>query len=145
MPDLVLDTNVVLDWLVFRDPAATWLGDALDGGPVRWVRTPGMRDELLYVLQRLPLARWGATVERVAATCDAVAVAVDGAPPLPPGHGLRCGDPDDQPFIDLAVLRGAAALLTRDKAVLRLARPALRHGVTIATPQAWLRTLARDA
>ena len=38
-----------------------------------------------------------------------------------PACAVRCGDPDDQPFIDLALLH-RALLLSKDKAVLRLRR-----------------------
>jgi predicted nucleic acid-binding protein len=51
--------------------------------------------------------------------------------------GLRCSDPDDQVFIDLAAEAGARWLLTHDRALLRLARRARALGVQIAQPQSW--------
>ena len=50
---------------------------------------------------------------------------------------LRCADPDDQPFIDLALAAGANWLLTRDKALLALARPSLARGLVVTTPRRW--------
>ncbi len=53
---------------------------------------------------------------------------------------MRCRDPDDQPFIDLAVQHGAQ-LISRDLAVLKLARRARTRGAEILTPQQWLRQM----
>ena len=47
---IVLDTNVVLDLLVFDDPATPALQQALDDGALRWIATPVMREELARVL-----------------------------------------------------------------------------------------------
>ena len=41
---------------------------------------------------------------------------------------MRCTDEDDQKFIDLALAARAVALLSADRAVLRLARRASRSG-----------------
>jgi uncharacterized protein len=138
-PFLVLDTNVVLDWLVFRDPGCDALNAALVGGEVRWVGTPAMRDEVERVLARGSLDAW--SLDRHALVFDALAAwdrcahVVLPPPPLP--HAPRCTDPDDQPFIDLALHLGASALLTRDRAVLRCARAARTLGLAILTPAAW--------
>ena len=59
-----------------------------------------------------------------------------------PDCRLPCSDPDDQCFIDLAVAHAADALLSRDKALLRLARHARRRfGVQVLTPEAFLLSL----
>lgn len=50
--------------------------------------------------------------------------------PPAPACAIRCGDPDDQPFIDLAVAR-RAVLVSKDKAVLRLRRQMAAIGVTV--------------
>lgn len=50
----------------------------------------------------------------------------------------RCADPDDQKFLRLAHASGARWLLSRDKAVLALARRAERAGLfRILPPSAW--------
>lgn len=137
--DLVIDTNVVLDWLAFRHPIGAPLEEALRSGRCRWLCTRAMRDELVDVVARDSLARWAIDRGAVMAVFDALAADVGTLPPLGAAERLRCSDPDDQPFIDLAIARRVHALLTRDRALLRLASRARAFGVLIATPEVWLR------
>ena len=137
--DLVIDTNVVLDWLAFCHPVGAPLGDALTSGRCRWLCTRAMRDECARVIARESLRRWAIDAAAVLAVFDALGVDVGPLPLLGPAERLRCSDPDDQPFVDLAIAWRAHALLTRDRAVLRLASRARGFGVLIATPEAWLR------
>lgn len=53
---------------------------------------------------------------------------------LPPTFP-RCRDPDDQPFLALAYHAAADALITKDKALLKLRKKARKFGVTILTPK----------
>jgi predicted nucleic acid-binding protein len=133
-PLLVLDTNVVLDWLVFRDAAAAPLAAALERGQVRWIATDAMRDELTAVLARGGFERWQPDPAAVLACWQQLAMPADPAPPAP---GWSCGDPDDQKFLDLAVHARAAALLTRDRALLEFTRRAASIGLWIGPPAAW--------
>ncbi len=116
---IVLDTNIVLDLLVFDDPATPPLKDALAARRLQWIATPVMREELARVLayphivERLNHYQLSATA--VLATFDRDVRLVDIAPRAP----MVCKDPDDQKFIDLAVAH-RAPLLSKDKAVLRL-------------------------
>ena len=56
---IVLDTNVVLDWLYFRDPRCVLLNDAIAAHRVQWIATATMRDEIEHVLARGSLStRW---------------------------------------------------------------------------------------
>ena len=135
-PLLVLDTNVVLDWLVFRDAGCVALNEALTGGRARWVATQPMRDELERVLTRGSLDAWNPDIVALWAQWDRWASIVP-CPPQPPQGLPRCTDPDDQKFIDLGVHLRASALLSRDRAVLRCARGARAFGLTIQTPAAW--------
>ena len=133
-PRVVLDTNVALDWLVFRDAGTQALGLALDRGELCWLATLAMRAELAHMLAHASLARWAPDSERALASFDDLAVLT--ATPETPGP-LRCRDPDDQMFIDLAVSASARWLLTRDKALLRLARRAAAFGLIVAPPLRW--------
>jgi len=138
---LVVDTNVVLDWLVFRDPSSLPLAAAIGDRRHRWIATAAMRQELEHVLTRGNLERWQPDVASILATWDKLSVAVE-APVSPPVNPLRCTDPDDQKFLDLALQTGADALLSRDRAVLKLAGRARPLGLRILTPATWAQTLA---
>lgn len=114
---LVLDTNIVLDLLVFDDPAAVPLRAALARGEWRWLATAPMRDEFARVLTYpkivARLAVCGLAAPAVLSAFDAQTQPV----PVPPKAPVTCKDADDQKFIDLAV-HHRATLLSKDAAVL---------------------------
>ena len=136
-PSIVLDTNVVLDWLYFGDGRCTALADAVTEGRVRWIASAAMRHEIERVLDRGSLGtRWPhgpASVrdgwERWATTIEPTST--------PASSTLRCTDTDDQKFIDLA-LHQARWLISRDRAVLKLGKRAAALGVTFTTPERWM-------
>lgn len=138
---VVLDTNVVLDWLWFADARLAALSAAVEDGRLAWIATPDMREELRRVLLRPALAPRGRTPGEVLQGFDRwaqpAAADSEGAAATAP-WALRCSDPDDQKFIDLALQRRAGWLFTRDRAVLRMARQARRLGCTFAPPEAWV-------
>ena len=135
-PAVVLDTNVVLDWLVFGNPGVQPVVRAIQDGRLHWVATSAMRGELDEVLRRgLPRDR-GTASEIIEFHWKAWAHIVADPPPTGIAAPLRCTDPDDQKFIDLG-LHGADWLFSRDRAVLRLARRAVPRGLRIVTPEAW--------
>jgi predicted nucleic acid-binding protein len=143
----VLDTNAWLDWLVFDDPSVGALRAARETGELDIVGSPRGRAELADVLSRPSTrahaerasARRGSPAPLPAAALllaryDALVRAADD----PPACGLLCRDTDDQPFLDLAVACGARWLLTKDRALLALARSAQRRfGLAIVCPDAF--------
>ncbi len=135
-PLLVLDTNVVLDWLLFADPRAAPIAVAIASGGARWIASPAMRAELDRVLKRGVASRPGHDTDAVMTTFDRWAVRAEQVPGPTP-HSLRCADRDDQMFVDLALHSRASALISRDRAVLRLARAAAPHGLRIVVPERW--------
>jgi len=133
---LVLDTNAVLDWLVFGDGAALAVGEAIARGELRWLVTPRMLAELNAVLAR-PLARRWERARELALTLDVSSRATICAEP-PTAKRLICRDAADQVFIDLAHAHRPALLLTRDRLLLSLRRRAADDGVRIETVAGWL-------
>jgi len=135
-PWLVADTQVSLDWLVFRDAAARPLLDAVVDGRLRWLATPAMRAELQRMLRHPSLAHWGHDPERALTFFDQQIILL--ADPLStPAPRLTCSDPDDQVFLDAALAHRAAWLATRDRALLKLRRKALARGLGIVQPREW--------
>jgi putative PIN family toxin of toxin-antitoxin system len=118
---IVLDTNIVLDLLVFRDDATLPLRDALQTRQLQWVATVPMRDELERVLAYPQIAKrlafYGLSPEQVLQARDAQVQTVD----VPPKASVTCKDPDDQKFIDLAVAH-RCTVLSKDHAVLCMAK-----------------------
>lgn len=133
-PAIVIDTQVVMDWLVFRDARVRALTTALTAGALRWLVEPAMRDEIRHVLGRGVAARYAPDLAFIEAQFDAHSSAVAAATPSP---RLVCRDPDDQKFIDLALAGGARWLVSRDKALLTLAKRARPRGLTILKPELW--------
>lgn len=134
---IVVDTQVVMDWLVFNDPRVQPLAAALTAARLRWLVAPAMRDEIRHVLGRGVAARYTPDLALIEAQFDAHATAVATIAPQPLAGRLVCRDPDDQKFIDLALAGQARWLVSRDKAVLALARRARLHGLQILTPERW--------
>lgn len=133
---LVIDTNVTLDLLLFDSQIAAPLLAAVVTGRVQWMTAAYCRDELARVLGypefRLDEAARAAICDRYAELtrwCDQprpVPSTESQARPLP-----RCKDPDDQPFLELAVATGAKLLVTRDRALLRLRKRVAALGLPL--------------
>jgi predicted nucleic acid-binding protein len=133
-PIVILDTNALLDWRVFKDPAALPLAQALDERRLRWLASPAMATEWGHVWPRSVFARW-LPDPALTTTVYAHAEMVD----EPPRGPLRCKDPDDQVFIDLALHAGATWLFTKDAALLKLAsRARQRTGLRVLSLQTWV-------
>ena len=117
---LVLDTNVVLDLVVFRDAGAEPLRAAVQVGQVTLLTSAECLAELRRVLaypefKRDPVGQ--------AAAYDWYATRVEQVEPAPLASVLpRCRDADDQKFLEIAWLTQADHLVTKDRALLELAR-----------------------
>jgi len=132
---LVVDTQVVMDWLVFNDARVAPLATAIETGRIRWIGRAAMLEELRHVLGRGVASAWQPDLPRIEAVFARNCQMIDGTPP--PAVRLTCRDPDDQQFIDLALAERATWLVSRDRAVLALRKRALTFGLKIGTPEAW--------
>jgi putative PIN family toxin of toxin-antitoxin system len=131
-PRVVIDTNVLLDFWVFDDAASRPLRSAVERGQVNALRSGDSVDEFTEVIMREKFelatdARFG-----ILRDWDRLAVPVERVFAAP----FACSDRDDQKFLDLAYTARADWLVTRDKALLKLARRARRDGLKILAPVA---------
>ncbi len=129
---MVVDTNVVLDLLLFGDPRTNALRGLLAQGRLGWIATQVMRDELERVLAYPHIAArmdyYRLDAAQVLADFDAQARRVEVAPRVV----YVCKDADDQKFIDLAAAH-RAILLSKDKAVICMRKRLLALGSQVAT------------
>jgi len=138
---LVLDTNVSLDLFVFRDPRWSGLLGMLADGTCEALMDAACRDEFARVLGyaqfgldsvgRVRALQAFDALHRIASPGECLAEPVEWLP--------QCRDGDDQKFMELACRVRADALLSKDKALLKLARRNRRAGLfEILSPRAWL-------
>lgn len=141
---LVLDTNVVLELLHWRDPRSEALGIALAAGRARCCTDAACLAELERVLAYPQFALDAAAQQALHADYRALATRIDAAWPEEALAALpRCRDRDDQKFMELALRCGADLLVTRDKELLRLARSRRRPApFAIVVPEGAIARLA---
>lgn len=132
---LVLDTNAVLDWLHFHDSGFAPIARVIEAGSAMPVTSADCLEELRRVLAypqfKLDAAAREAILEQYRARVQVIDVDSAVLPALP-----RCRDPDDQKFLELAWQSGADYLVSKDKALLKLARAVAKLGrFVILTPE----------
>jgi putative PIN family toxin of toxin-antitoxin system len=143
----VLDTNVALDLFHWQDPVAAPLLAAAGSGRVELLTDAACFAEFAHVVARpefgLGAAAAASTTEayRQLARLHGGESAAGKLPRLP-----RCRDPDDQKFLELARDAAADLLVTRDKALLALARRKYAlAGFRILQPAAAVALIAEPA
>jgi uncharacterized protein len=140
-PAFALDTNIVLDWLVFHAPWTERLQEAVSERRVAIVTHEPAIDELRRVLT-YPQCKLTEDVQRelltryqgLSRSAD-MPVEFSRENLLLPAGFPRCRDCDDQHFLALAYHANASGLVSKDKLLLKLRRKAARFGVTLLTPQ----------
>ena len=138
---LVLDTNVVIDWLVFDDPYMNPLRQAVNDAKIQVLTHPPAIKELERVLAypqlKLEETRQAEIFARYLSQ-TVIAPMPEGFAPkhlMMPGGFPRCRDRDDEPFLALAYHTRADALASRDNAVFGLKGRAEKFGLTILNVQ----------
>ena len=147
---LVLDTNVWLDWFLFNQepdsPIAQLQNCVMNGAQqgatensieYRVLMTQPMWDEWVDVLGRAQFAVAPEQQGRILAQTRALVTWLDLLTAPPSYAPIRCSDRDDQVFIDVALAYRVDWLISKDKHLLNLRSRALKQGVRVATPEAW--------
>jgi putative PIN family toxin of toxin-antitoxin system len=130
---LVLDTNVWLDWLVFDDPQVAAIKAAVASGRAEIFIDSNCEAELERALgydlgRRFTLDAAGRSA--CIAECRRVARRIESAPLEAERAQLpSCRDRDDQKFMEAALAARAEFLVTKDRALLRLARRTARFSI----------------
>lgn len=136
---IVLDTNVCLDLFVFRDPRWALLLAAIKNGEVEALTRDDCRKEWSIVLGYPHLKLDEAARAQVSTEFDALIRCL----PIPESDATPiklpvCKDKDDQKFLELSRDVQADVLITKDKALLKLARKTRKEGLfSIMTPEVW--------
>ncbi|GAA4029340.1 putative toxin-antitoxin system toxin component, PIN family [Actimicrobium antarcticum] len=136
---IVIDTNVCLDLFVFHDPRWHAMLAAMRDRSIEAVTRTDCRTEWLIVLGYPHLPLDPESRQTCTEQFDALIRCLPFATPA--GDVARlpvCKDRDDQKFLELARDAEAAVLITKDKALLKLAGKTRRNGLfLILTPEAW--------
>ena len=135
-PRLVLDTNVILDLLVFKDPSTEPIRLMLDAKIVDAVRSEASMLELVDVIQRPIFKLSQQEQEMILQAWEGVTrllenTAIESAP-------FICRDLDDQIFLDMAYSIRPAVLFSKDLRVFELRVSAKGHGVEITNQYDYL-------
>ena len=113
---LIIDTNVLLDLFVFADPRVHTLHETIHNKHAQLFYSSAMLEEFRDVLTRsqfaLKLADQNIILQRWQ-DLGTLALIERSAP-------LRCADPDDQIFIDLAFQVRPSVLYSKDLVLVRL-------------------------
>ena len=136
---VVLDTNVAVSALVFREGRLAWLREAWEAGRIVPIVSAETVAELVRVLAYPKLKLSEEETKNVLAHYMEHAEAVRAA-----GASVRvpeCRDPDDRKFLQLAYAAKADALVTGDEDLLTLAGksrvPILTPDALKAEPEKW--------
>jgi predicted nucleic acid-binding protein len=110
---------------VFDDPGIVKIRNAVGTGRAEVYLDAVCEEELVRVLAR-GFAKRSLDAKAQAdclAQCRRLAQRIDAPAPEAVRAGLpRCGDPDDQKFLEAALAAGADYLVTKDRKLLQLAR-----------------------
>lgn len=137
----VLDTNVVIDWLVFNHPFMDPLRNAVRDGSLQVLTHGPAIDELRRVLAYRQLKLNAERQQQVldAYLASTLAVTLPAGATLKhlmmPGGFPRCRDRDDEHFVALAYHHRADALVSRDNAVYGMKSRAAKYGLDIVNVQ----------
>jgi len=146
-PAVVLDSNVWIDILVFGDPHTRPILAALESGALRALIDARCLAELTYVLDYPQFVK--RAVDKAAALATLARLSTLVEPPAPAENVPalpKCKDRDDQKFLELAYAMQADWLVSKDRAVLKLAKRIARDfGFRIAQPTPFVAECALTA
>ena len=139
-PRLVLDTNVIVSTLLFATGHVSWVRASWQSSDIVPLASRETVSELVRVLHypkfRLTDSEREDLLAEYLPWCEVVTI--DQRPAVP-----RCRDPFDRPFLELALVGHADALLTGEADLLSLASAFAIPILTVTAARCWIRELSR--
>lgn len=133
----VFDTNIILDFLVYRNSTLQPLYEEIKAGRIASIASEATLYELADVLSR---PQFKLTAEEVVA-CLAEWRACSSITDADQESAAVCRDTDDQKFLNLAFSQKADFLVSRDKLVLKCRGKCRTLGITVLKPEDFMKKL----
>jgi putative PIN family toxin of toxin-antitoxin system len=116
-PRIVLDTNILLDLFYFKDKSVVYLLECLKTEQVQGFTCELIWEEFTEVLARKPFNQSASEINLIRLSYQHL---LTWQGPEKNNSGIKCSDPDDQMFVELAVELAPCCLITKDKDLLVL-------------------------
>ena len=129
MKPVVLDTNILLDILVFNDERAADLKQAILSHIIKPIASQKTLAELADVISRPRFELSQATQAEILEQWHSVISLLDDSHLA--SAPWKCQDQDDQIFLDLAYQLRPTILISKDNAVLEIASRAIQENILI--------------
>jgi putative PIN family toxin of toxin-antitoxin system len=129
MKPVVLDTNILLDILVFNDARAADLKQAIFSGTLKPIASQKTLAELADVISRPRFKLSQATQAEILEQWHSVISLRDDSHLA--SAPWQCQDQDDQIFLDIAYQLRPTVLISKDNAVLEIASRAIEENILI--------------
>jgi putative PIN family toxin of toxin-antitoxin system len=131
MKPVVLDTNILLDIMVFNDDRAADLKQAILSRSIKPIASQKTLAELVDVISRPHFKLSQAMQVEILQQWHSVISLLDDSQLA--SAPWKCQDQDDQIFLDLAYQLRPAILISKDKAVLEIASQAMQENILITS------------
>lgn len=128
---VILDTNILLDIFVFHDERAANLKEFIFSGDIQAIASQKTIAEFADVLSR-PLFKLDTAKQLEILKCWKLIVQIQDDTDLAPAP-WKCQDSDDQVFLDLSYRLRPAILMSKDNALLQIAKRAAKESILITS------------
>lgn len=134
----VFDTNIILDFLVYRNSTLQPLYEEIKAGRITSLASEATLYELGDVLARPQFKLTAEEVSERLAEWRACSVITE----ADQESAAVCRDTDDQKFLNLAYSQKADFLVSRDKLVLKCRGKCRTLGITVLKPEDFMKKLS---
>ena len=129
---VVLDTNIWLDLLLFKDINLNYIINAIHQKHLQVYACQKMYDELARVLHYPQFSKYNHDINQCLEQFNNYVIYLATPPNL--AIPVKCKDIDDQVFLDFCGLYNINFLISKDKQVLKLAKNMRKLGVKVIPP-----------